>query len=83
MIKNMASIEYTLEEAQESAINDLRELNVADKVSEDLIVSIIADKLDTEYLARLLTHEVFKALLSAGYTVENAKGEYVTEEDQF
>ena len=82
MIKNMASIQYTLEEAQESAINDLKNLNVSDKVSEDLIVTAIADKLDTEYLARLLTHEVFKVLLLAGYTVEDGKGNYITEEDQ-
>ena len=45
-------------------------------------MTAISDKLDMEYLARLLTHEVFKVLLLAGYTVEDGKGNYVTEEDQ-
>ena len=82
MIKNMASIQYTLEEAQESAIADLRELNVSDKVSHEAIMEALTSKLDTEYLAEMLTHEVFKVLLLAGYTVEDGKGNYVTEEDQ-
>lgn len=84
MIRNGQIIEHMLEETQEVAVNELKEVGTCSKISRRFMFEVLMRNIDVEYLAEMLTYEVFKDLLRMGYTVEDANGNYVTdEEDQY